>query len=89
MTNKSRRTVLEAENLVKSFGRTVAVDQVSLSAREGEILAVLGPNGAGKTTLVEMLAGLRSPAQPFCYPRLPRHRSIFQFMHAAGRARLR
>ncbi len=56
-----RETVLSAENLVKKFGDTLAVDNISLSAREGEILAILGPNGAGKTTLSELLTGLRKP----------------------------
>ncbi|RED44186.1 ABC transporter ATP-binding protein [Aestuariispira insulae] len=58
---QSRRTVLEAENLAKHFGKTAAVNDVSLSTKEGEILAILGPNGAGKTTLTELLTGLRQP----------------------------
>ena len=60
-TQAYREEVLSAENLVKSFRNTLAVDNISLSAREGEILAILGPNGAGKTTLSEMLTGLRRP----------------------------
>jgi ABC-2 type transport system ATP-binding protein len=49
------------QNLRKTYGTTVAVDDVSLTVREGEIFGILGPNGAGKTTTVESIAGLRSP----------------------------
>ncbi|MFI5711967.1 ABC transporter ATP-binding protein [Kribbella sp. NPDC051620] len=47
--------------LHKTYGATVAVDNVSLTVREGEIFGILGPNGAGKTTTVESIAGLRRP----------------------------
>src|SRR5690554_5167780 len=52
--------VIEIENLRKSYGSTVAVDDVSLRVHAGEIFGLLGPNGAGKTTTVECLAGLRT-----------------------------
>lgn len=52
-------SVLEAHHLRKDYGSTRAVDDVSLTLEEGQIVAVLGPNGAGKTTTVEMIAGLR------------------------------
>jgi ABC-2 type transport system ATP-binding protein len=51
--------VIEVEHLVKRYGATVAVQDVSLEVAEGEIFGVLGPNGAGKTTTVECLQGLR------------------------------
>ncbi len=51
----------EVEGLVKRFGRTTAVDGVSLSAPRGRVLGVLGPNGAGKTTVVRVLATLLRP----------------------------
>ncbi|EOM77167.1 daunorubicin resistance protein DrrA family ABC transporter ATP-binding protein [Rhodococcus rhodnii] len=52
---------IEAENLVKLFGRQRAVDGVSLSVPVGTVYGVLGPNGAGKTTTVRMLATLLRP----------------------------
>jgi ABC-2 type transport system ATP-binding protein len=53
--------VIEVRDLVKRYDDRVAVDGVSFSVEEGEILAILGPNGAGKTTIVESIAGLRQP----------------------------
>jgi len=53
--------VIEITNLHKRYGERVAVDDVSFTVEEGEIVGVLGPNGAGKTTTVECVAGLRVP----------------------------
>ncbi|WP_067430098.1 ATP-binding cassette domain-containing protein [Nocardioides jensenii] len=52
---------IEADNLVKHFGDTVAVDGVSFSVPEGTVLGMLGPNGAGKTTTVRMMTTLTTP----------------------------
>ncbi|QLE75820.1 ATP-binding cassette domain-containing protein [Streptomyces rectiverticillatus] len=49
------------DGLVKKFGRTTAVDGVSLSAPRGQVLGLLGPNGAGKTTVIRVLATLLRP----------------------------
>lgn len=49
------------ENVVKQFGSHMAVNQVSLEARSGEIFALLGPNGAGKTTLIRMIMDILRP----------------------------
>jgi ABC-2 type transport system ATP-binding protein len=51
--------VIQVEHLRKSYGSTLAVEDVSLTVHRGEIVGILGPNGAGKTTTVECLAGLR------------------------------
>jgi sodium transport system ATP-binding protein len=53
--------VIEARGLRKSFGNIRAVDDVSFSARDGEITGLLGPNGAGKTTTLRMLYTLMRP----------------------------
>jgi ABC-2 type transport system ATP-binding protein len=53
--------VLEVEHLTKRFDGVTAVDDVSFSARRGEILGLLGPNGAGKTTTIQLLLGLTAP----------------------------
>ena len=50
--------MIEAENLVKSFGGIRRVDGVSLEIKKGEIFGLLGPNAAGKTTVIRMLCGI-------------------------------
>jgi len=55
------KTVIEVENLRKTYGPVVAVDDISFQVTEGEIFGLLGPNGAGKTTTVECLQALRNP----------------------------
>ncbi len=54
-------TVVRVEGLRKTYGRTVAVDDVSFRVEEGEIFGLIGPNGAGKTTTMECACGLRRP----------------------------
>ncbi len=58
---EDRRTVVEVEGLRKTYGSTVAVDDVSFAVAEGEIFGLIGPNGAGKTTTMECAEGLRRP----------------------------
>lgn len=55
--------VVTANHVTKRFGAIAAVDDLSLSVGDGEILAVLGPNGAGKSTLIRMIVGLIKPDQ--------------------------
>ena len=53
--------VVQVANLRKTYGATVAVDDVTFNVLEGEIFGMVGPNGAGKTTTIECLEGLRRP----------------------------
>ena len=52
--------MIDAENLTKKFGDFIAVENLTLHVKEGEVFGFLGPNGAGKTTTVRMLADLIS-----------------------------
>ena len=51
-------TAISASGLVKTFGRTRALDGLDLTVEEGEVLGFLGPNGAGKSTTIRVLLGL-------------------------------
>jgi ABC-2 type transport system ATP-binding protein len=53
--------VIEVSRIRKTYGKTVAVDEVSFSVNEGEIFGLIGPNGAGKTTTMECIEGIRKP----------------------------
>jgi len=53
--------VIEAAGVTRRFGNTIALDDVSLTVRPGELVGLLGPNGAGKTTLISLVTGLRRP----------------------------
>ena len=52
---------LRLRNVTKRFGGLLALDDVSLDVRRGEVLGLLGDNGAGKTTLVKVIAGVHQP----------------------------
>jgi len=55
--------MIEARSLVKRYGSTVAVNDLSFSIRPGMVTGFLGPNGAGKTTTMRMILGLDAPTQ--------------------------
>jgi ABC-2 type transport system ATP-binding protein len=70
--------ILEAKKLTKKFDDFTAVDNLSFSLEEGEILGFLGPNGAGKTTTIQMLLGVLTPTSggvSYFGKNLQKHRS--------------
>jgi ABC-2 type transport system ATP-binding protein len=60
-TLAASRTVIQVSKVRKTYGRTVAVDEVSFEVNDGEIFGLIGPNGAGKTTTMECIEGVRTP----------------------------
>ncbi len=57
MKDENHKKILEVIGVTKRFGNLIALKDVSLDLREGEILGLIGPNGAGKTMLVNLIAG--------------------------------
>ena len=57
----SKDELLVIDRLTKRFGGLVAVNDVSIEVKKGEILGLIGPNGSGKTTLFNIITGLYSP----------------------------
>jgi len=55
--------IIEARAIEKSFGQTPALRGASMTAKQGEVLAVMGPSGSGKSTLLHCLAGILTPEQ--------------------------
>lgn len=55
--------MINAQHLTKSFGNHLAVDDLSFSVNEGDVVGFLGPNGAGKTTTIRMLTGYLPPTR--------------------------
>ena len=55
------RPVIQVSSIRKTYGSTLAVDEVSFDVNDGEIFGLIGPNGAGKTTTMECIEGLRRP----------------------------
>ncbi len=60
-TNADTRPVLQAKDLVKHYGRVVALDRANLELYPGEVLGVIGDNGAGKSTLIKCFSGAVIP----------------------------
>ena len=56
-----QKTMLQVEHVTMQFGGVVAVNDLSMEVREGEIVAIIGPNGAGKTTAFNVITGVYAP----------------------------
>jgi ABC-2 type transport system ATP-binding protein len=63
VTARVSRPAIELDRVVKTYGRTTALDGLSLTVGRGELVGLLGPNGAGKTTAVKLLLGLARPTR--------------------------
>ena len=53
--------ILQLENITMQFGGVIAVNNMNLEVREGEIVSLIGPNGAGKTTAFNVITGVYQP----------------------------
>jgi ABC-2 type transport system ATP-binding protein len=60
-TLRTPRSIIQVSGIRKTYGSTVAVDEVSFEVNDGEIFGLIGPNGAGKTTTMECIEGIRTP----------------------------
>lgn len=61
MTNVASAPLLQVDAITMRFGGIVAIDNLSLDVKQGQILALMGPNGAGKTTTFHVIAGVHKP----------------------------
>src|SRR5438093_9713643 len=59
--SSQRDVKADLRGVTRRFGEVIAVEDLSLSVRDGEIAVVVGPSGCGKSTLLEILAGLQEP----------------------------
>ena len=62
MSDSNPKTMIETQGLTKDYGNFIAVDDLTFSIKEGEVVAFLGPNGAGKSTTMKMLTGYLAPS---------------------------
>ncbi len=60
--SEMKKQVLKVENVTMQFGGVVAVNNLNLEVKEGEIVAIIGPNGAGKTTAFNVITGVYAPS---------------------------
>ncbi len=76
--------VIEFDNVTKHFGDVVAVDRVSFSVDQGNVVGFLGPNGAGKTTTLRMLLGLVAPSSGRAAINGQLYRQLPEPLHVVG-----
>ena len=63
MAAADKQPMVQFRNIVKKFGKVVAVERMDFDIEEGSLVTLLGPSGCGKTTLLRMVAGLEDPTQ--------------------------
>jgi ABC-2 type transport system ATP-binding protein len=79
------RQVIQVSGVRKTYGTTVAVDEVSFEVNDGEIFGLIGPNGAGKTTTMECIEGLRTPDRgSICVLGLDPFRQVYKLQDRIG-----
>ena len=66
-TQENENVMLKMENITMQFGGVIAVDNVSLEVKKGEIISLIGPNGAGKTTAFNVVTGVYAPTNGVIY----------------------
>src|SRR6202166_3730169 len=77
--------VIQVSKIRKTYGPTVAVDEVSFAVQDGEIFGLIGPNGAGKTTTMECIEGLRKPDRgTIAVLGLDPHREVYKLQDRIG-----
>ena len=77
--------VIQVSRVRKTYGSTVAVDEVSFEVHDGEIFGLIGPNGAGKTTTMECIEGLRTPDRgSISVLGLDPFRQVYKLQHRIG-----
>jgi NitT/TauT family transport system ATP-binding protein len=90
--SSQRDVKADLRGVTRRFGEVIAVQDLSLSVRDGEIAAVVGPSGCGKSTLLEILAGLQEPdagsagAEPAAY--MPQRDLLLPWRNALANAAL-
>ncbi len=67
MADAGKQPMVRFENIVKKFGKVVAVEKMDFDIEEGSLVTLLGPSGCGKTTLLRMVAGLEEPTQGYIF----------------------
>ena len=60
-------TILEMKHVTKKFPGVIALNDVSINVKRGEVLGIVGENGAGKSTLMKMIAGIEQPNEGKMY----------------------
>jgi ABC-2 type transport system ATP-binding protein len=83
MNDKNNHVMIEADGLTKLYGPHLAIEDISFTCQQGEVVGFLGPNGAGKTTTMRILTGYMPPTQGDAY--IAGHHTISESIAARRR----